>query len=439
MGEVWAARHDLTQRDFAIKFLRRQLGAHREAVARFLAEARATGQIHHPSLVEIYDVGQTDDGRPYLVMELLKGETLAAILGRDRRLSVERACRFLAPIAEALADVHAAGLVHRDISPSNVFLSRGPTGIQPKLLDFGISKQTKEESLFITGDGAVLGSPAYMSPEQARGAETVDSRSDIWSFGVLLYECLVGRPPFSATNYNALMCAILSDPHSSVVEVAPAVPERLARSIEQCLVKKREHRLSTAAQVASVLRAAIEPPRAPGPVGQGKRSSSPASGHALRFGRNSLAPRLAAIAVLGTATGVATGLAMKRVATTPTMAVSSPSYGGSEADTTASAARARTVVVETSSTRSTEDSSDVIDPNQLPISRPRPSRRVMKFRARSHEEPVSRPSQPPVALTGSNDDVAAARVSTETPERNIAEAAPVAAQVASRPLRRNPY
>ena len=257
MGEVWSARNVLTNRDFAIKFLLQSLACNTDALRRFVSEARATGQLRHPSIVSVYDAGQTRDGRPYLVMELLEGESLEQCLARETRLDPLSTCGYLAQVARALELAHRSGIVHRDLSSANIFLARGGDGSEliPKILDFGVSKFVGpgHHARVRTGDGAILGSPSYMSPEQARGAEGADSRTDLWSLGVLMYECLSGTLPFEASNYNALMLAIITRDAPPLAERAPDADPELVQLCERCMTKDREARVQTAQEVAQQL------------------------------------------------------------------------------------------------------------------------------------------------------------------------------------------
>lgn len=251
MGEVWSARNERTNRDFAIKFLLPALARHPEALQRFVREAKATGQLRHPNVVSVLDAGM-HDRRPYLVMELLTGESLDECLKRVGKLKPVHACVIMAQVARAVAYAHQMKVVHRDLSSSNVYLNQMNEGEPPvvKVLDFGVSKVlTPENALIRTSNGAVLGSPAYMSPEQACGADRVDERTDVWALGVLLYQCLSGKLPFMASNYNALMFAIASTPHESLVNQLPQLDPELAQLVEACLVKDREHRLESAQAV----------------------------------------------------------------------------------------------------------------------------------------------------------------------------------------------
>lgn len=259
MGSVWAARNELTDRDFAIKFLHPKLADNKEALQRFFLEARACGQIKHPAVVDVYDMGQAEDGSPYLVMELLEGEGFDQRLGRAGCFRPSEAATWIAFVARGLEEAHVRGLVHRDLKPANVFFALDDRGdVIPKILDFGVSKATgtgTEDDLVLTSTGAVLGSPAYMSPEQARGDTDVDSRSDVWSLGVILYESLTGKIPFDAPNYNALMVEIITQPHRPVAEVAPGVPADLSLIVDQALAKERADRVGTARELADRLEA----------------------------------------------------------------------------------------------------------------------------------------------------------------------------------------
>jgi serine/threonine-protein kinase len=258
MGSVWAARNELTDRDFAIKFLHPKLADNKEALNRFFLEARACGQIKHPAVVDVYDMGQAEDGSPYLVMELLEGEGFDQRLMRAGVFRPAEAAAWLAFVARGLEEAHVRGLVHRDLKPGNIFFALDDRGdVIPKLLDFGVSKATGTNNDFVkTSTGTVLGSPAYMSPEQARGDVDVDSRSDVWSLGVILYEALTGKVPFDAANYNALMVAIITRPHKPVSEVAPGVPSELSQIVDAALAKDRNDRISTARELADRLEAA---------------------------------------------------------------------------------------------------------------------------------------------------------------------------------------
>jgi len=258
MGEVWAANNELTNRDFAIKFLLKEFASSDEAYNRFVREAETTGKLQHPSIVDVFDVAQTADGRPFIVMELLVGEGLDDRLKREGSLPPVQVAGYFSQIAMALDLAHRAGIVHRDLSASNIFLarSRDHNGICPKILDFGVSKHLgPNDGSFQTCHGAVLGNPLYMSPEQARGAEQVDARTDVWSLGVLMYLTLTGVAAFGSRNYNALMVDIMTRPHRPILELLPALDRSLAGIVEGCLVKDRTRRIGSASELAERLAA----------------------------------------------------------------------------------------------------------------------------------------------------------------------------------------
>jgi serine/threonine-protein kinase len=215
MGEVWLAHNETLDIDVAIKLIRGEVASD-EMTDRLLHEARAAARLGHPAIVRINDFGKTARGDPFIVMELLDGEDLASALSRRGRLSAIKAVRTLLPIAHALTVAHTKGIVHRDLKPENVFLAKTEDGqIQPKLVDFGVAKLEKPQSLRLTKSGALLGSPLYMSPEQARG-DDVDHRADIWALAVVLYETIAGRSPFEGKNYNAVLYSIIANPPTPI-------------------------------------------------------------------------------------------------------------------------------------------------------------------------------------------------------------------------------
>ncbi|MFZ5893771.1 MAG: serine/threonine-protein kinase [Myxococcota bacterium] len=205
MGSVWLAKNRTLDVDVALKLMRSELAEDIDGIAeRMLQEARAAACIGHPAIIQVFDFGFTEHGDPFIVMELLRGESLAQALRRRNRVAPTRAVQTLLPIIDALGAAHARGIVHRDLKPENIFLSRsGAQRLQPKVLDFGIAKLEQRAAERLTRDGAVIGSPAYMSPEQLRGDRNVDARADVWALTIVLYQMITGRRPFEGEGYQA--------------------------------------------------------------------------------------------------------------------------------------------------------------------------------------------------------------------------------------------
>jgi serine/threonine-protein kinase len=220
MGALWVAQNLALDVQVALKLIRADIASD-SASDRLLNEARTAARLKHPSIVRIFDFGRTRRGDPFIVMELLTGQSLGEHLETQRRLPATYTIQLLLPIAEALAAAHRHGIVHRDLKPDNVFLAESDGRLQPKIVDFGIAKLSHEPANGrLTQDGAVLGSPEYMSPEQARGDEHVDHRADIWSFCVMLYECVTGDVPFTDENYHALLRRIIEREPVSITDLS---------------------------------------------------------------------------------------------------------------------------------------------------------------------------------------------------------------------------
>ena len=213
MGSVWLAE-DLTLRtELAVKLIDSELGKLPQPRARFLREAQLAARIKSAHVVQVYDHGVTSDGQPYIAMERLLGESLRdRLLARDR-LSRGETAQIVSHVCRALARAHEAGLVHRDLKPENIFMAREAEGELVKVLDFGVAKATdalSDSSIDPTRTGALLGTPYYMSPEQAQGLKSVDYRTDLWAMGVVVFECLTGVRPFSAEALGPLIGKILA-------------------------------------------------------------------------------------------------------------------------------------------------------------------------------------------------------------------------------------
>ena len=238
---IWVAHNQVLDVEVAIKLMKLASEAAPTLSERLLTEARTAARLGHPAIVRVFDFGLTSAGDPFVVMELLQGESLGELLARESRLSAIRGVQLLLPIADGLASAHAKGIVHRDVKPENIVLARDEAErLQPKLLDFGIARFGEAKSR-ITLAGAVLGTPDYMSPEQARGEDVVDHRTDVWSFCVVLYEVLTGRTPFDAPNYNALLNSIIHDDPAPITDHA-AGDQNLSRILERGLRRTPEDR-----------------------------------------------------------------------------------------------------------------------------------------------------------------------------------------------------
>jgi tRNA A-37 threonylcarbamoyl transferase component Bud32 len=247
MAVVYAGTQLLTERRVAIKCLDPRIARSAEVVERFLREARAATSIDHASVVQVFDVGRAD-GLFYMVMELLAGETLRARLDRGR-MDLEEALHVLVPVLGAVAAAHARGIVHRDLKPENVFLRRREDGSLrgAKVLDFGISKLSAEESLTLTG--TVLGTPYYLSPEQA-SAGTTGPASDVYQLGALLYEMLGGRVPFDADNYASLLAAILTGTPVPLATLRPDLPPAIGAIVARAMARSTAERYPDVASFA---------------------------------------------------------------------------------------------------------------------------------------------------------------------------------------------
>ncbi|MCL2724645.1 MAG: protein kinase [Polyangiaceae bacterium] len=254
MGIVVAAKHLQLEQTVAIKFLLPAALANPEFVARFAREARAASKIRGEHVTRVIDVGQFDDGSPFMVMEYLEGNDLAKELQLQGPMPVVDAVRYILETCEALSEAHAAKIVHRDLKPSNLFLANRPGKRSIKVLDFGISKiGDSPPSQALTKTSELMGTVFYMSPEQLRTPKAVDSRSDIWSLGVILYELLAGRPPFLGETVPEILVAILANEPEPLTQHRPDVPEGLVRVTAQCMQLNAADRFANVARLAQAL------------------------------------------------------------------------------------------------------------------------------------------------------------------------------------------
>ena len=223
---MWLAEHLVLKTEVAVKLLSPELATDEEALARFRREATAIAQLKSPHIVRIHDVGSAE-GTPFFVMERLEGEDLSHRLDRVKRLPLGVVTAIVVQMCKALARVHELGVVHRDLKPGNLFLTDVDGDLVVKLVDFGIAKQSTAEALNATSDGAVLGTPLYMSPEQVLSTKDVTPASDLYSLGVVVYECLAGAPPFDGETLGALCVSIAHGRYTPICTVDPSLPKTL--------------------------------------------------------------------------------------------------------------------------------------------------------------------------------------------------------------------
>ena len=284
-GSVWAAKNELIDRDVALKIMRPEVAEDAVALQRFFNEAKASGRVRSSSIVEILDLGQAEDGSPFLVFELLDGEGLDSKLAREGTLDPEFGCEVFLAVSKALELAHQQGIIHRDLKPANIYLHRDPEGnTVAKILDFGISKifETNNNNFALTRTGTVVGSPAYMAPEQAQGSEDLDGRADVWSLGVVMYEAFSGTLPHEAPNYNALMVRILTQDADPLATRKPDLPPSICTVVDACLKRDRVQRVPSAGELAVQAENALRELRAVRYRAMGRRAADRAQGHFRR-------------------------------------------------------------------------------------------------------------------------------------------------------------
>jgi serine/threonine protein kinase len=240
-GTVFAAEHAQTGRRVAIKVLLPELSRSRQAVARFFHEARSLGSVRDPGIAEVYDHGYADDGRAFIAMELLEGESLAGRIARAPRVSLSLLRHLGIEIARIVGAAHASSIVHRDLKPDNVFLAHEPDqpfGVRVKVLDFGMAKLDPAAGpySFVTDKNTLLGTPMYMAPEQCRGG-AVDARTDVYALGCIMYELACGQPPFVTGGLGMILGAHVYEPVPPPRTLVPALPEALERLLLWMLAK----------------------------------------------------------------------------------------------------------------------------------------------------------------------------------------------------------
>ncbi len=259
MGSVWEGRHTSLGTRVAIKFIDPEFADSKEAQSRFVTEARAAATLHSKHAIQIFDHGVTGDGRPYMVMELLTGEPLDKRIDRLGSISLQETARILGQVCRALSRAHASGIIHRDLKPENIFLVHTPDEDDEvaKVLDFGIAKikvAPGEQGLTSsTKTGAVLGTPYYMAPEQARGLRTIDTRADLWSLGVIAYKCITGVLPFEGESVGDLLVKICTSPPPVPSRTVPGLPAAFDVWFARALERAPDSRFQTASELSEAL------------------------------------------------------------------------------------------------------------------------------------------------------------------------------------------
>ncbi len=245
MGVVVEAENLVTGKRVAIKWMHPQVAARPEAAERFLREARASARVRHPNVVDVYDAVH-DQTTCFLVMELLEGEPLSYVLERGG-MPAHELISLLLDAMRGVAAAHRQGVIHRDIKPDNIFLAiEGDRGNKiPKVLDFGISKVTGSDAMSLTRTGATMGTPMYMSYEQLCGVKDIDARTDVYAFGVILYEALTGQPPFQAESFPELVVKITQTQPTPPKQLRPDIPRSLDRLVQRAMSKERETRVAS--------------------------------------------------------------------------------------------------------------------------------------------------------------------------------------------------
>lgn len=264
MGAVWLADHTALKTRVVVKFMLGGLDANVAAVKRFKREAEAAAQVKSPHVVQMLDHGVTDDGIPFIVMEHLEGRDLGKVLQETGGpIDPRRVITIVTQVAKALTKVHAAGLLHRDIKPDNIFLCDGEDDDYVKLLDFGIAKSAEPQERDTTLDGEtktgqVVGTPYYMSPEQVTAQKSIDARSDLWSLGVVTFEALTGKRPYDGPSFGALAVRIATGSPPKPSDVNPALPPSIDAWFAKACAREVDQRFRSAREMAEALRASFE-------------------------------------------------------------------------------------------------------------------------------------------------------------------------------------
>ncbi|MDB4961501.1 MAG: serine/threonine protein kinase [Myxococcales bacterium] len=265
MGAVYEATHTIINKRVAVKVLLEKYAQREALVKRLKQEAQLASSVDNEHIISVTDFGTTEDGRTFVVMEFLDGESLAETLSRETKLPEQRILRIVSQAASALSAAHAKGIVHRDIKPENLFLLRRKEQDFVKVVDFGISKSLRatgeeEETTRLTQTGMVLGTPLYMSPEQARGDDELDHRVDVYALGVIMYEASTGRVPFIGNNYLSVISQVLNEEPKPLRELQPELSEEFEAVVLKAMEKDVKHRYASANEMLADVNALLEDP-----------------------------------------------------------------------------------------------------------------------------------------------------------------------------------
>jgi hypothetical protein len=290
MGAVYEVEHQITKHRRALKLMHRGMALLvPDAVARFLREASAAGRIGNPHIVETFDAGELPSGEPYIVMEMLHGHSLAELIAHNGPLDLPTAVDILCQACAGVQAAHEAGIVHRDLKPDNLFVIEGPSPLV-KVLDFGISKFDPERTgdPRMTAEGATMGTPSYMAPEQITGDGTVDARTDVYALGVAFYECLSAQLPYEGNSLPELALRIYEGHYTPLRQLRPNLPAEVDAILARTLVRDKDQRYATARELATALeqlvpprdRSGIRPVISPKPLAAGRSAQLAAASHA---------------------------------------------------------------------------------------------------------------------------------------------------------------
>ena len=314
MGAVYEATHTLIGKRVAVKVLLEKYTRREAIVQRLEQEARLASSVNNEHIIDITDFGKTEDGRTFVVMEFLDGESLAEVLAKEPKLPEQRILRIISQACSALAAAHAKGVVHRDIKPENLFLLKRKDLDFVKVVDFGISKSLRqsaeeEEQPRLTQTGMVLGTPLYMSPEQARGDDELDHRVDIYAVGVIMYETATGRVPFIGNNYLSVISQVLNEAPPPLRELRPDMSEEFEAIVTRAMAKDRDDRYADANELLADVTALLDDPtrsteraKITGPRRKIPRKNSGVSGSKIALWAGSIATVVIAIVVVVTQT-----------------------------------------------------------------------------------------------------------------------------------------